>query len=241
MNLAVLIPAYQPDAILLEVVREILEAGFRRVIVVDDGSTRPHCAAVFACLRDTPRVEVRAHPHNRGKGAALNTGLEYFRATIPLDSRELGVITVDADGQHRLPDILRVARELEEHPDSLVLGSRTFREDCVPLGRRIGSVLQRLFVRLVLGRDIRDPQTGLRAIPTDWVVDLLAIPHTGYEWETQMLWECRRRPIRQVFMESIYIDDNKSSHFHPVKDTLRLYFAILRSRLLEMFSRSRES
>lgn len=232
MNVCGLIPAYQPEPCVVDTAGRLLDAGFTRLIVVDDGSTRPDAALTFKALQDLPRTTVLTHPRNRGKGAALRTGLKHILQTATLE--EVGAVTVDADGQHDPADVVAVALELERHPEQLVLGCRTFREPCVPLGRKIGSVFQRLFTFLVLGRDLRDVQTGLRGIPLGLMPELVTIEADRFEYEMEMLWSLRLRPIRQVPVRSIYIGRNESSHFHPVWDTLRYYskLASLRWRWL---------
>ena len=99
-DVAVLIPAYQPDESLVALVEE-LRAHFVHVVVVDDGSTVG--AESFASVR--PRVDaLLAHERNRGKGAALRTGFAWIREYLP---HVEGVVTADADGQHKVADICR--------------------------------------------------------------------------------------------------------------------------------------
>lgn len=232
MSVCALIPAYQPEPAAVETARALLAAGIGRLVVVDDGSTRADSAGLFAELAGLPRTTVLTHPRNQGKGAALKTGLEHILRTAP--PGEVGAVMLDADGQHAVHDVLAVAAELERHPADLVLGCRTFREACVPLGRKIGSVFQRLITFLFLGRDIRDVQTGLRGIPLALIPTLLGIEADRYEWEMEMIWRTRLGPIRQIPVQSIYIGRNESSHFHPVRDTLKFYgkLASLRWRWL---------
>ncbi len=228
-EICALIPAYQPEPPVLGVAVDLLEAGIGRLVVVDDGSTRPDASAIFGALRQLPRTTVLTHPQNRGKGAALRTGFKHILQTASLS--ELGAVTLDADGQHHVDDVLAVARALERYPRDLVLGCRTFREACVPLGRKVGSVFQRLITFLLLGRDIRDVQTGLRGIPLELMPALVDIQADRFEYEMEMVWQARLGPIRQIPVRSIYIGRNESSHFHPVHDTLRFYGALARLRL----------
>ncbi len=228
MSTSALIPAYQPTEVLLEVVDSVLQAGFSRVVVVNDGS-KPECAPFFEAVRNRPKVTLLEHERNRGKGAALRTGLEHLHRTAP--PGEVGVVTLDADGQHRAGDAWRVAEELERHPDALVLGVRSFTRKGVPWPRRIGNIFTRVVFAVLVGRIIRDTQTGLRGHPVGWIPELLTIDYDGYEYELEVLLYCRKRPLRQVTIETVYIGENESSHFDLVRDSTRIYGTLLKSRL----------
>ena len=135
-DVAVLIPAYQPDESLVTLVEE-LRARFVHVVVVDDGSTVG--AEAFASVR--PRVDaLLAHERNRGKGAALRTGFAWIRENLP---HVKGVVTADADGQHKVADICRVAAEVPSWQGGLVLGVRRF-VGRVPLRSRFGNFWARV-------------------------------------------------------------------------------------------------
>lgn len=223
-NVTVLIPAYQPDGQLTALVGRLREA-FAHVVLVDDGSTEGR--AVF----DAVRAQVDAvlvHPANRGKGAALRTGLAWIRDHQP---DAAGVVTADADGQHRVADIVRVATALADQSDGLVLGVRHFGRH-VPFRSRFGNHWTTLFFWLFTGLWIRDTQTGLRGIPRALFDRLLALRGDRYEYEMRMLVDARRhaqKPL-QLPIETVYIDGNRSSHFNPLRDTLLTQGALLSAR-----------
>ena len=165
----VVIPAWRPGAVLVDVVASLKAAGYA-VVVVDDGSG-PASRPVFAQLSAT----VVRHPVNRGKGAALKTGIRVATWVFP----ELaGVVTADADGQHDPRDIVRVAERFAESPDALVLGARRF-DGKVPVRSRLGNSLTRQGLRLVTGLRLADTQTGLRAIPHALLAGLRRIRAEG--------------------------------------------------------------
>ncbi len=213
----VVIPAYEPDEKMLALLRELGEH-FRRVVVVDDGSTK--AGNIFnEAKRYVERVLV--HPTNRGKGAAIKTALNYLG--------EVDVITADADGQHTVKDILRIAEGLKTHRNGLVLGVRAFAGK-VPLRSRFGNWWTKQFFSLLTGLKIKDTQTGLRGIPSSLVSRLSALPGERYEYEMVMLADAKhhaQKPL-QLPIETIYIEDNRSSHFSPLKDTVRIYRALFR-------------
>lgn len=138
-----LIPAYEPDGRLLEIIEDAVAEGFQ-VIVVDDGSSD-------GCQRYFKQAEYMAtvlhHSENKGKGAALKTGFAWIASMCEADDV---VVTLDADGQHTIQDALKVCAEACIHPDSLILGSRAL-ADNVPLRSRFGNTVTRFVYRLASG------------------------------------------------------------------------------------------
>ena len=140
MEIAVLIPAYQPDSVLISLVQALHRENFR-LIVTDDGSG-PAYADIFSAL--LPYAEVLTSPENRGKGHALKCALRHLAAD-PQGCRAF--ITADADGQHTVADILRV-REALLSGSRFVLTTRTLHGKSVPLRSRVGNGLSRFFFSL---------------------------------------------------------------------------------------------
>lgn len=222
-SVAVLVPVYEPDRALADLV-SALAGVFAHVVVVDDGSTRGRE------VLDAVRGHVDAllsHEVNRGKGAALKTGLAWIRANLP---HVQTVVTADSDGQHRPDDIRRVAEASLAHPQGLVLGVREF-VGKVPFRSRLGNAWARIFFRLLTGLNVRDTQTGLRGLPRALWDRVLALPGERYEYEMAMLVDVRRHPAppRQIPIETVYLAGNRSSHFRPIRDTIRTQLALLRS------------
>jgi putative flippase GtrA len=220
-----LIPAYKPGAPLLALARDLVAAGCPMVIAVDDGSGQAF-APIFAELGRIERVTVLAHPINLGKGAALKTG---FAHAISRNPPPMGVVTLDADGQHLIGDAAAVARRFVERPDALVLGARQFRGD-VPWRSKVGNTLTQYLYRAIVGDWLSDTQTGLRAVPRSLMPVLLRLPADRYEFELDMLLQCESAgvPIAEQPIAAVYLQDNRSSHFNPLFDSLRIYFALFR-------------
>ena len=225
-RVGIVIPAWQPSMLLSTLVRDLLLQGFATLVVVDDGSSAA-AQPVFAALATMPGVEVLRHATNRGKGRALKTAFRYMLTHWP---GLLGVVTADADGQHATRDIRRVAEKLLGNNTRPGLGSRSFERN-VPLRSRLGNTLTRRVFGVVTGVRLRDTQTGLRGLPLAFLPALLALDGERYEYEMTMLAHlCRsgQRPA-EVPIETIYIENNRGSHLHPVWDSMRIYFALLRS------------
>ncbi|MDO4492718.1 MAG: bifunctional glycosyltransferase family 2/GtrA family protein [Clostridia bacterium] len=217
----VVIPAYQPDEKLVKLVNELKEKTAYPIVVVNDGS-RAETKPVFDAI--APLCTVLTHEVNRGKGAAMKTAFRYIQENFPQDE---GVVTVDADGQHLVKDIIRVSEDWAQHRDSLVLGSRRFTGK-VPFRSLFGNSVTRAVFHLSTGTKVYDTQTGLRAFSVDRIPLMLEMKGDRYEYEINVLLYATRRdlPIREVWIDTVYIEDNASSHF-KLRDAWRIYKMIL--------------
>ena len=229
----ILIPAYQPSQELLGVVDGLISLGAARIVVVDDGSSQAH-QSLFDSIASRPQVQVLRHAVNLGKGAALKTGMN----AILCDWPEINtVVTADADGQHAPADIISVAEAAVSNPSSLILGARGFKQG-VPLRSRIGNEITRVVVGLMIGHHLRDTQTGLRAIPAKLLPHLLRLHSQGYDFELDMLVASKKHNVDvvEVPIETIYLDGNRSSHFNPLLDSMRIYFVMVRFASVSMLT-----
>lgn len=224
-NYGVLIPAYQPDHHLSDLVKELTAAAFR-VVVVNDGSTAG--LEIFEELRKMENVTVLENPVNRGMGGALKTGFAYMA-----EHGFEGVIEADADGQHAAEDIKRMAEALAaQKPGTLVLGARDIAQ--MPPRSKAGNSITKVMFRLLYGIDLRDTQTGLRGIPLtkDSIPGLLELSGERYEFQMEVLINSPKlfpEGIVEIPIQTIYIDNNQSSHFRPVKDGAKIYSVLFKS------------
>lgn len=233
MKPVLIIPALNPDEKLLELA-ESLKDYEMPAVAVDDGS-RPECQNIFASLESRYQWMVCGHPANLGKGAALKTGIEYAQRNYPQAS---GFITADADGQHAADDIARVARSLGNNPGAIIMGIRDFCAPGIPFKSRWGNRITSAVFWLSTGQRCTDTQTGLRGIPASLAETCLAVPGSRYEYEMNLLLEMERQgiPLAGVPVATIYLDDNRSSHFHPLRDSFIIYFNILKYSLSSLLS-----
>ena len=220
--MVIIIPAYQPDDKLTRLVHELHEKTSYDLIIVNDGSDADR-RPVFDALE--PYARIIHHSVNRGKGAALKTALTYIYDQYPADE---GVVTIDADGQHLPDDIIRVSRAWEASPEKLVLGSRQFTGN-VPFKSRAGNAITRAVFIISTGVKVFDTQTGLRAFGVFRIPMMLEMKGDRYEYEINvLLYATRHRiPIEEVPIETVYIENNKSSHFNAFRDGWRIYKMIL--------------
>lgn len=224
-TIALVIPAYDPDEKLVRLLGEVLSGWEGPVIVVDDGSKRDS-QTVFARAQQLGAV-VLHHCVNLGKGRALKTA---FNACLTQYGSLTGCVTADADGQHTAEDILRCAAELKRFPEELILGSRDFSGADVPWKSRWGNRLTCLIMRLFGGVALADTQTGLRGIPAAFMRSLMNVSGERYEFETNMLLQARRQRLkmRELPIRTVYLEQNRTSHFRPFRDGLRIYALFLK-------------
>ena len=212
----VLIPAYEPDKELVKLTQQLKEAGFA-VVIVDDGSG-PDYREIFDAVEQD--AHVLRHQHNRGKGAALKTGMAYIRDHMP-DTPHF--ITCDADGQHQVEDVIRVSQQLQSG-HKFVLTMRKRRKD-IPMRSRVGNAMSRVVYALLTKRYLSDNQSGLRGFAREHIDWMVQVERDKYDYEMNVLYYAAKKsvPIHTILIEAIYIDNNQSSHFQPVKDTVRIY------------------
>ena len=235
----VLIPAYKPEdkmLRLLESLKEYQTADNKTdkeidgIIVVDDGGQEAF-RALFEAAEEMGCRVVR-HKVNRGKGAAIRTGVQ---EAMDFFGPDIHVVTADADGQHLPADIVRVAQTLSEKNGknaarpALVLGIRDFSGKDVPARSMLGNRITAAFFRLSTGTACSDTQTGLRGIPAALLPLALETEGDRYEYEMNFLTEAvRRADLIQIPIETVYEEGNKTSHFRPVRDSLLIYKKPLR-------------
>lgn len=219
-----IIPAYQAAATIAEVVSDLRHAWqaavgeLPRVLVVNDGSTD-------ATTRKAQRAgaEVIEHPSNRGKGAALRTGLA--RAA---ELRASVAVTLDADGQHPASEALQVLC----HPapsHALVLGVRDLIGAGAPRANQFSNAFSNAWLSVFSGRKLQDTQCGLRRYPVEQTLSLGARAN-GFGFEAEVVLRAARAgwPIDHVPIRVIYPPaGQRTTHFHPWRDPFRIVLRVI--------------
>ena len=237
----ILIPAYKPDHLLIELLVKLKEEGFD-VIIVNDGSGEEFNPIFKEAEKN---AKILANVKNMGKGAALRLGFTYINLN---PNGHKYVITCDSDGQHAVKDIIRINDKLHE-TDTVVFGVREFGKD-VPKRSRDGNFMSRLCRTLITKNYIQDDQCGLRGFPIKYVIHMFTIQGDHYEYEMNVVCtlQIKRIKIEELPIETIYLNNNASSHFKPNLDTFRiqrtiwinaivpLVCALLSIAMLTMFS-----
>ncbi len=224
MRVAAVVPAYQAEASVADVVRSLRELwrglGERDggVIVVDDGSTD----ATAERARDAG-ADVILHGSNRGKGAALQSGLARAR-----ELGALAAVSVDADGQHPASQALLLA-EADFPREALVLGVRDMAAAGAPRANRFSNRFSNLFLSWFSGRRLTDTQCGLRRYPLPETLEL-GLRSTGYEFESEVILHTARQgwTIAELPVQVIYpAEEDRVSHFRVVRDPARIVARVL--------------
>ncbi|MBR2476690.1 MAG: glycosyltransferase family 2 protein [Clostridia bacterium] len=229
MKKIVIIPAYKPNHELVQIVDKIHDSGFG-AIVVDDGSG-PEYKEIFDSVSD--KAEVVSIVCNSGKGGALKTGMMTLMQKYPECEY---FVTADADGQHKCEDIIRVFNELERGAE-FVLTVREFRDD-MPFRSKVGNNLSRYIYTILNGHYFPDNQSGLRGFSAENAEWLVKVGGNKYDYEMNVLYHADKQKIQitTIPIEALYIDNNSSSHFSPVKDTLRIYAQLFYSARVSIAS-----
>lgn len=224
-NVAVIIPAYKPDEKLLVTLNSVIGEGFSKILVVDDGSGEEF-ENIFTQVKTIPECTLLRHKVNRGKGAALKTAFTYALDNM---SDLSGVVTADADGQHLANDIKKVSEEMIKK-DKVILGVRDFSSADVPARSKSGNIITSAVFRIFFGMKVSDTQTGLRAFPLKYIAKIAEADGDRYEFETNMLFLINKAgiPMGEVKISTVYIEENKSSHFRVVRDSIRIYGLIIK-------------
>ncbi len=233
-QIPIVVPSYEPDEKLPALLTSLKEAGFSNVIVVDDGSEGEKYQNIFSQAANLG-FTVLHHALNQGKGRALKTAFNHCLYEYP---DAVGCVTIDSDGQHTVKDMVACMETLLQNPDSLVLGVRDFNEEGIPARSVFGNKVTSRVMRLLVGLKITDTQTGLRAIPYSFMKELLFEKGERFEFETNMLLATKEtgRSIIEVPIETIYLEENKTSHFNPIKDSIKIYTSFVKFMLSSLSS-----
>jgi Glycosyltransferases involved in cell wall biogenesis len=229
--MTILIPAYEPSKRLINLIYDLIDICDYHIVIVDDGSGEE-----FKYIFDTALslgCTVLKHEKNKGKGAALKTGFKYIKET----KEDEGVVTADCDGQHLPKDIVKIAESIKEQNNIIVLGTRRFIGK-VPFRSRFGNSLTRTIFSFASGAKVYDTQTGLRGFSPQMLDWLCEVSGDRFEYEMNMLLEATPAvySFQEVDIETVYLEQNKSSHFHPLKDSLRVYLPILKFSMYSLLS-----
>lgn len=221
-NVLVIIPAFNEELTVGQVIGGLRAVGFKNILVVDDGSTDQ--------TNDVARrrgVTVLSHLINLGVGGATATGLSYARRkTFPF------AVTVDADGQHLSPDVLKVVSRILEGRTDVVIGSRFLEnEGQIPPLKRSVLKLSNLLTRLLFGVSTTDSQSGLRAFSRP-VIESLRATDLGYEFCSGMFAQIKENGWRyaEVPVQAVYSDYSLNKG-QPLSNSFNLLARLLSLKL----------
>lgn len=221
-DVCLVIPVFNPDEELFMNFLKQSTQSFKNIIVVNDGS-KSECDAIFDKIASQyDKVKILKHSVNFGKGRALKTAFNTYLNEYP---ECIGIVQADCDGQHDIEDVINCAKALRDNKEKLVLGVRDFSSKEVPNKSKYGNNITKLVFKLFIGIKITDTQTGLRAISNDLLKKFIKTSGERYEYETNILIDCKENniEIKEVPIKTIYINKNETSKFNPIKDSLAIY------------------
>lgn len=224
-DIYIVVPTLDPDERIMKEFLDDLKKEFPHILVINDGSSNNHDK--FFNELEKNEIEVIRHYKNYGKGRGLKNAFNFLLNKYP---NLRGCVTCDCDGQHSVKDIKKCAEAVLENPHKLVLGVRDFDQDNVPPKSKFGNKITRGIFKIFIGLEISDTQTGLRGLGKDLMVSFLDTDGERYEYETNMLIECKNKDIEilEIGIETIYLNSNANSHFNPLKDSIMIYRLFLK-------------
>jgi len=217
-NVAALIPAYREENHIFEVAKRAL-AQLDHVVILNDGS--PDATAQKA---KEAGAEVISHEMNRGKGAAIKTGL---RALTERGFQYIQIL--DGDGQHLPEEIPRFLEEANSSRSHIIIGNRMSDTAKMPFVRKMTNRFMSWQISSVCRQSIPDTQCGFRMIHRDLAPQLFC-ETDAFDYETEMLLIAARKgfKISAVPVSTVYGEEK--SKIRPVRDTIRFYKLMARYR-----------
>ena len=221
MTIAAIIPALNAERTIPAVVVEA-RRHIEPVLVIDDGSSD----ATGEVARAVGATVIR-HDVNRGKGAALKTGFAWA-----LEQGLQAVITLDADGQHLASEIPTFINAYRETGADLIIGGRSHLFEQMVPRRRIANRFSAMCISIASGARVTDSQSGFRL----YSAHLLRSVKTrtdGFDMESEIIVRAGRRGLKIVTIpiELGFVNGIATSHYKPLKDTLRIAWTVIRTRL----------
>lgn len=197
--MAVVIPVYNEEKVIREVLREIQDAGYSNIIAVDDGSADNSYEKIRAY---GDGVVALRHKINRGKGAATKTGIEAAKML----GAEI-IVTMDSDGQHNPNDIEALIEPIRNKECHVCLGSRLKNRQQMPAFKKACNLVGNIVTWSVAGLWVCDSQSGFRAYSRQ-ATALIDTRADRYEYESEIIREIyyNELPYKEVPIEVRYTD-----------------------------------
>jgi glycosyltransferase involved in cell wall biosynthesis len=222
MNVFALIPALNAEHTIGDVVRDCRQH-VDTVVVIDDGSTD----RTGDVARANGAIVLR-HDVNRGKGASLKTGFAYA-----VENGYDGVVTLDADGQHLPSEIPKILRAHEETRADLVIGGRAHLFGEMLPRRRLANRFSAWTIARCAGTNVTDSQSGFRFYSAR-LLRAVKLQTNGFDMESEVIVRAGRGgfTILTTPISLGFIDGVSTSHYRPLKDTIRIAWTVMRARFL---------
>jgi glycosyltransferase involved in cell wall biosynthesis len=214
-RVCIVIPAYNCEKTIRQVVSSALEY-VANVIVVNDGSI-DNTINVLSPLEE--QIVILSYPKNKGKGYALKQGFnEAVRRGFAY------ALTIDADGQHQIEDITTFLSAMQQAPEALIVGARSFNHPNMPQGNIFANKFSNFWFTLQTADKCPDTQSGYRLYPLNKMKQMRPFTQR-YEAELELLVRCAWKNI-SILTVPIQVHypskEERNSHFRPKKDFIRI-------------------
>ena len=218
----VVIPAFNEEKTIVNVINNLQKVGFRDILVIDDGSLDKTRLIV-----EKEKIHLLVHEINLGKGAALKTGFEYA-----LKHNFKYIITCDADGQHLAKNVLELANLIRQQNVEVVLGSRFINNKFqrkIPLSRRVYNKIANMITFFTEGVKVSDSQCGLRGYNTKAITSMNLKSH-NLDIDSEILGEIRKNNLRYIEypIEPVYTEYSLSKGQNFLKGLETLYGLLIK-------------
>jgi glycosyltransferase involved in cell wall biosynthesis len=218
----VIVPAYNEQSVIREVVQELTVLQYN-VVVVDDGSAQ----SMYPFVQGLP-VFFLQHETNLGQGAALQTGVEFAR-----EHGAVYIVTFDGDGQHNANDIDKLLQPLLNNEADFTLGSRFMEgsQHNMSSGRAKTIQLAKLINYFFTGMKLTDAYNGMRALNKTAAVNV-NIVENGMAHATELLSYIKKNKLRykEIAVSIRYTAYSKSKGL-TVWSGFRIFFDILLNKI----------
>lgn len=223
-NIFIVIPVYNEELVIAEVLSEIKNSGFHNIIVVDDGSTDK----TLEKAKEIEGVKVLRHKINRGKGAATKTGIEAAKL--------LGagiIVTMDGDGQHDPEDIQKLIQPILQKRCEVVLGTRLKNPEGMPYYKRLHNHIANAVVWYFFGLWVTDSQSGFRAY-SQKAAELINTKADRYDYDSEVIREIHNYkltyeeiPIKVKYTEYSMGKIQKQGFLNGLKTIYKMFWKII--------------
>ncbi len=223
LKLGIIIPVFNGDHNVLEKLIHLIFNTCQNysfsILIVDDGSKAP----LQIPNHLNQKVDVLRHEINKGKGAALKTGFNYFAEVVPVDV----ILTMDADLQHPPEKIPAFIQKYQSGLGHIIVGYRNRSPKIMPLHRMVSNSLTSLIISLLTGQLIRDSQCGYRLIDQK-ILNNLELRENRFHLESELFLRAAEKRISIGFVPIATIYSNQKSSIRNVRDTLNFIALIFR-------------
>jgi UDP-N-acetylglucosamine---dolichyl-phosphate N-acetylglucosaminyltransferase len=212
----VIIPGYNEEEHIFDVVSRVKNQGFKNIIFIDDGSKDKS-----SIMAKKAGATVLRHIVNMGKGAAAKTGCDYA-----LKNNADILVLIDSDGQHKPEDIKKFIQKIEKN--DIVFGYRKLNAN-MPFVLRFGNWGINTSSKIINGIKLKDTQSGFRCITSE-TYKKIRWTSNNYSMESEMIANVAKYKLRysEIPIETIYLDGFKGT---TIIDGVKIFINMLKFRI----------